>query len=177
MSEPAPEFQWVLAAKAGSAEAFALLVRAHQQALRSFLHRFCGNGAEADDLAQDSFVRAFELIGRFDSSRAFRPWLFGIAFRCYREHKRSWLRLIRRESRYAEDQITEAQPDSGLRLDLTAALAGLPPEQRAVLLLCLGQEFTHQEAADALDLPLGTVKSHVARGREKLVAKLGNRHG
>jgi RNA polymerase sigma-70 factor (ECF subfamily) len=52
-------------------------------------------------------------------------------------------------------------------------MACLVPEQKAALLLCLGAEFTHAEAADALALPLGTVKSHVARGREKLVAALG----
>jgi len=177
VSDEAAERQWVLAAQAGSAEAFALLVRAHQQALRSFLRRLCGNWAEADDLAQEAFIRAFELIGRFDSSRPFRPWLFGIAFRRYREHKRSWARLIQRESRYAAERETVLQSDPGLGLDLTAALAGLPAEQRAALLLCLGQDFTHQEAAQALELPLGTVKSHVARGREKLVAKLDTDHG
>jgi len=173
VTDPIAEPTWVREAQAGSAQAFSLLVRGHQQALRAFLRRLCGNWAEADDLSQESFVQAFEMIARCDATRPFRPWLFGIAWRKYREHKRGWLRLIRRESRYAAEQETVLQPDPGLGLDLTQALDGLPPEQRAALLLCLGQEFTHEEAARALGLPLGTVKSHVARGRQKLAACLG----
>jgi RNA polymerase sigma-70 factor (ECF subfamily) len=70
-----------------------------------------------------------------------------------------------------------AAPDPGLKLDLAKAIAALPPEQKAVLLLCLGNEFTHAEAAEALAMPLGTVKSHVARGRERLVGALGGSDG
>jgi len=170
------EQAWVKDAQAGSAAAFALLVRAHQQALRNFLRRLAGNHAEADDLAQEVFIFAWEKIGRFDPARSFRAWLMGIGFRKYREGKRGWLRRMMRDARYSETERTVVG-DPDLRLDLSAALEGVPVEQRAALLLCLGQDFSHSEAAEALDLPLGTVKSHVARGREKLVAKLGESHG
>jgi len=70
-----------------------------------------------------------------------------------------------------------SQHDPGLKLDLEKAVSGLPPEQKAALLLCLACEFTHAEAAETLAMPLGTVKSHVARGREKLCAALGERDG
>jgi RNA polymerase sigma-70 factor (ECF subfamily) len=174
--EPQAETAWVRDAQAGSAAAFGRLVQMHQQALRAFLRRLSGNIADADDLAQDSFVFAWEHIGRFDPARSFRPWLFGIAWRKYRERKRGWLRLLRRESAAARDETSFA-PDPGLKLDLVKATESLPPEQKAVLLLCLGAEFTHVEAAEALALPLGTVKSHVARGREKLAAMLGGSNG
>lgn len=160
-------------AQAGSAPAFGLLVRAHGQALRAFLRRLHGGHAEADDLAQEVFVFAWENIGRFDATRAFRPWLFGIAWRKYRQSQRGWHRLLAREHRYAQTQGTMADADPGLRLDLAAAIAVLPSGQRAALLLCLALDFTHGEAAEALALPLGTVKSHVARGRERLAAFLG----
>ena len=62
-------------------------------------------------------------------------------------------------------------------MDLAKAMDTLPPDQKAALLLCLGCEFTHAEAAGVLALPLGTVKSHVARGREKLAAVLGDGNG
>jgi RNA polymerase sigma factor (sigma-70 family) len=163
-------------ARAGSADAFGRLVQMHQQALRAFLRRLCGNAADADDLAQEAFVFAWEHIGRFDASRPFRPWLFGIAWRKYRERKRGWLRLLKRESRGISDETSFA-PDPGLKLDLVKAASTLPPEQRAAVLLCLGAEFTHAEAAEALALPLGTVKSHINRGREKLAALLGGSNG
>ena len=172
MNQDNAEPALVLRARAGSADAFGRLVQMHQQALRAFLRRLCVNAADADDLAQETFVFAWEHIARFDTARSFRPWLFGIAWRKFRERKRSWLRMIRRETQAAEAAETVYQPDPGLKLDLTKAAATLPPEQRAAVLLCLGCEFSHSEAAEALALPLGTVKSHVARGREKLIAVL-----
>jgi DNA-directed RNA polymerase specialized sigma24 family protein len=116
-------------------------------------------------------------MARFDPARPFRPWLFGIAWRKHREAKRGWIRRLTRQGRAAADAEILSQPDPGLKLDLAKAMTGLAPEQKAALLLCLACEFTHAEAADALALPLGTVKSHVARGREKLVAALGDRDG
>lgn len=162
-------------ARAGSADAFGRLVQMHQQALRAFLRRL--GAVDADDLAQETFVFAWEHIGRFDPARAFRPWLFGIAWRKHREGKRSWLRRLARQGKAAPDADAVFQPDPGARLDVAKAVAGLPADQKAALLLCLACEFTHAEAAEALALPLGTVKSHVARGREKLVAALGERDG
>lgn len=167
------ETAWVQGARAASADDFSQLVRLNQQALRAFLRRLTGNHAEADDLAQEAFVFAWEKIHRFDATRPFRPWLFGIAWRKYRERRRGWRRLLLRESGWAESQATVTEADPGLKLDLAAACARLPAEQRAALLLCLGCDFSHGEAAEALSLPLGTVKSHIARGRRQLAAFLG----
>ena len=116
------------------------------------------------------------ISNRFDPARDFRPWLFGIAWRKSRENRRGWLRRLRRQAKAVETE-TAYQPDPGLGLDLTTALKSLTPEQKAAVLLCLACEFTHAEAAEALALPLGTVKSHVARGREKLVTALGGSDG
>lgn len=176
MTQDSAEAAWVQRAQAGSADAFGRLVQMHQQALRAFLRRLCGNVADADDLAQEAFVFAWEQVARFDAARPFRPWLFGIAWRKYRERKRGWLRLLKRESRSVSDE-TSCASDPGLKLDLVKATSTLPPEQRAAVLLCLGAEFTHAEAAEALALPLGTVKSHISRGREKLAVLLGGSDG
>jgi RNA polymerase sigma-70 factor (ECF subfamily) len=165
----------VARARAGSADAFGRLVHMHQQGLRAFLRRL--GARDADDIAQETFVFAWEHMARFDSARPFRPWLFGIAWRKFREGKRSWLRRLTRQGHATADMETALQPDPGLKLDLAKALGGLSPEQKAALLLCLGCEFTHAEAAEALAMPLGTIKSHVARGREKLTAALGERDG
>ena len=176
MTDTVAETAWVRSAQAGSADAFGRLVHMHQQSLRAFLRRLSGNAADADDLAQDTFVFAWEHIGRFEAGRSFRPWLFGIAWRKQRERKRSWLRLLKRESAAAVPD-TGFTPDPGLKLDLVKAAQILPLEQRAAVFLCLGAEFTHAEAAEALAMPLGTVKSHVARGREKLSVTLGVPNG
>ena len=176
MTQDSAETALAIRARAGSADAFGRLVQMHQQALRAFLRRLCGNAADADDLAQEAFVFAWEHIARFDPARPFRPWLFGIAWRKYRERKRGWLRLLKRENAAASDETSFA-PDPGLKLDLVKATSTLPPEQRAAVLLCLGAEFTHAEAAEALALPLGTVKSHINRGREKLAVLLGGSDG
>jgi RNA polymerase sigma-70 factor (ECF subfamily) len=175
VNDLAIEQAWARAAQAGSHQDFSRLVAAHQGALRAFLRRLCANAAEADDLAQETFVFVWEKIVRFDPAREFRPWLFAIAWRKYRQSKRSWLRRLRREQAAApmEDSFT---PDPGLRLDLRAALSGLAPEPRAAVLLCLGCDFSHGEAAQALEIPLGTVKSHIARARETLQAALGEAH-
>jgi len=165
----------VARARAGSADAFGRLVHMHQQGLRAFLRRL--GARDADDIAQETFVFAWEHMARFDSARPFRPWLFGIAWRKFREGKRSWLRRLTRQGHATADMETALQPDPGLKLDLAKALGDLSPEQKAALLLCLGCEFTHAEAAETLAMPLGTVKSHVARGREKLTAALGERDG
>lgn len=160
-------------AKPVSDEDLTRLMRANQQPLRAFLRRFTRDSHEADDLAQESFAFAWERRHRFDSARPFRPWLFGIAWRKYRERKRSWRRMLLQESAYAESQETISDADPGLALDLSAACATLPAEQRAAILLCLGCDFSHGEAAEALSLPLGTVKSYVARGRKQLGSFLG----
>jgi len=91
----------VAKARAGSADAFGRLVHMHQQGLRAFLRRL--SPADADDLAQESFVFAWEHIGRFDPARSFRPWLFGIAWRKHREGKRGWLRRLTRQGHAVAD--------------------------------------------------------------------------
>jgi RNA polymerase sigma-70 factor (ECF subfamily) len=162
----------VRAALAGSGEAFARLVAARQQLIRGFLRRLSGSHADADDLAQETFVTAWSRLAAFRRGESFRSWLCGIAYRKWLTHRRSESRRQAREAA-AADPDGQAAHGSDARLDARAALAALPPEQRAALALCLAAEFSHAEAAEALGLPLGTVKSHVARGRARLVQLLG----
>ncbi|MBS0408360.1 MAG: RNA polymerase sigma factor [Proteobacteria bacterium] len=163
------------AAVQGSKPAFDRIVGLHQQAVRSFLRRLCGDAAEADDLAQETFVAAWSGLWRFKGESSLRSWLCAIAWRKHQDWARSRRRAARREAQAGQPDgsAMEARPDT--RLDLTAALAALPADQRAAVALCLGADFSHAEAAAALELPLGTIKSHVARGREKLVALLADK--
>jgi RNA polymerase sigma-70 factor (ECF subfamily) len=163
----------VSAAQAGSPEAFSRLVDRHQQAVRAFLRRACGDWALADDLAQEAFLTAWDRIGRLKAGSSVRAWLCGIAYRKHLTTRRSAVRSRLREEAYEADRPAVGQGAPEDRMALEAAMAELPADQRACVALCLAADFSHAEAAEALGLPLGTVKSHVTRGRARLLASLG----
>ncbi len=136
---------------------------AHERALRGFLRK-SGFG-DADDIAQEAFLTAWSSLGRLRDDDGFRAWLFGIAWRKALDSSRSARRAARRDQAWREDQAQDAprEADPADRMALEAALADLPPDQRACVTLCLGQGWSHGEAVQVLNLPLGTVKSHEPR--------------
>ncbi|MGA7711404.1 MAG: RNA polymerase sigma factor [Rhizomicrobium sp.] len=160
-------------AAAGDAAAFGVLVRQHQSKLRGFLLRMTkGNHALADDLAQETFLEAFRKIAQFGSG-SFFGWLCAIAYSRYlMEARKKKLESLDETDDIAAD-VPEPQTASAVRLDLEKAMARLAPSQRAALTLCFALGFSNEEAAAALSMPLGTLKSHVNRGREKLAGLLG----
>lgn len=163
----------VAAAKAGSTGAFARLVERHQQPLRSFLRRTCGDWALADDLAQEAFLEAWSKIGRLKAGASVRAWLCGIGHNKHLTARRTRGRDQVREAAWEAEKPPSSAAMSDARLALEAAMSGLPADQRACVALCLAADFSHAEAAEALGLPLGTVKSHVTRGRARLLEMLG----
>jgi RNA polymerase sigma factor (sigma-70 family) len=167
----ASDTELVLAARDGSRTAFRALVARHQQALRSFLRRACGDASDADDLAQETFLAAWSGLWRYDGRSSVRTWLFAIAWNKCLSFTRAHRRTARREAELEIGEPACGVPDT--RIDVTAALLTLPLDQRAAVALCLAADFSHAEAAEALGLPLGTIKSHVQRGRAKLAAVLG----
>jgi RNA polymerase sigma-70 factor (ECF subfamily) len=162
----------VAAAQAGSTEAFSRLVDRHQQALRAFLRRACGNWAMADDLAQETFLTAWSRIGRLKTGASVRAWLCGIGYNKHLTARRSAARDRTREALYEAERPPGSQASNEDRMALETAMADLPAEQRACVALCLAADFSHAEASEALGLPLGTVKSHISRGRARLLQAL-----
>lgn len=173
MSPTALDEELVAAAKAGSTSAFARLVERHQQPLRAFLRRTCGNWAQADDLAQEAFLEAWSRIGKLEAGASVRAWLCGIGYNKHLTAQRSAARSRTREAAYEAEKSPSSGAMSDERLTLEAAMAELPADQRACVALCLAADFSHAEAAEALGVPLGTVKSHVTRGRTRLLDVLG----
>ena len=170
----------VEAARRGSDAAFERIVARHQQAVRAFLRRLGGDAADADDLAQETFLAAWGELDRFQGQSSLRSWLCGIAYRKRLSQRRANQRAQARDARFAEAEALDgagATSPSDDRLDLARAMADLPIEQRAAVSLCLAADFSHAEAAAALHLPLGTVKSHVTRGRAKLLQALSRESG
>ena len=157
----------------GDDSAFSELVRRHQARLRAFLTRLSGNQASVDDIAQMSLIKAHRAIADFRGGGSFRSWLFAIAYREFLQSKRRDAAAARiKDAAAASAPDVSAAPTDDLALDLKSALAKLPENERASLLLCDAAGFSHSEAAAALGAPLGSVKSWVLRGREKMRALL-----
>jgi RNA polymerase sigma factor (sigma-70 family) len=153
--------------------AFATLVRRHQSAVRGFLLRLCcGDGALADDVAQETFLRAYQRIGTYRSEGGFDSWLFSIAYRAFASEKRRRHWSAEELKEVPEAVEPDARQANETAADIARAMRQLREPERACLSLCYQWGMSHQEMAKVLDYPVGTVKTHIARGKEKLRAHL-----
>ncbi|WGM31250.1 sigma-70 family RNA polymerase sigma factor [Brevundimonas sp. NIBR11] len=157
-------------AAAGGRREFGELVRRHGSAVRSLLRRMGAQGAEADDVAQDAFLQAFEKCAEFRGKGTFAAWVKRIAARLYLKRKAKDARYVA-EIEPDEDDVAPVPDRAGL-VDLDEALKSLSETERLCVSLCHGAGLSHPEIATAMNLPLGTVKSHVKRGLDKLRARL-----
>ena len=165
--------------------AFAELVKRHQSSVRACLRKLtAGNHALADDLAQDTFVLAWRNLKSFRQEARFSTWLYRIATNCWLAdaRKRKEELLGDRTDAIADDEdATMPHVDvmhadharaSSLKMDLERAMAVLSDAERAAIVQCYHNDLTHEEAAYVLGCPVGTVKTHVLRGKQKLKAAL-----
>lgn len=158
----------------GDTAAFAVVVARWQGPLVNLAYRFCRDRGKAEDMAQEAFLRAFRRLGSWRRDAAFSTWLFALATNVYRDE----LRLIRPElvpvdenlptQGSAEDAANEADRRSWVQ----RAVQSLPPKYRDPLLLYYFHEQDLAATAQSLDLPEGTVKSRLSRGRDLLESKL-----
>ena len=160
---------------AGDARAFAEIVKRRQGRVRKFMYHLCRRPTLGDDLAQQVFLTAWRSLQQLRSAAAFDGWLKRIMVT-------TWLEEIRRQkiSYAAEldaDHAGSYRETTAERIDLDAALALLQPEVRLCVVLAYNEGLSHPEVAALTGLPLGTVKSHIARGaarlRETLAAYAG----
>lgn len=155
--------------------AFEQLVRRHQGMVRAQLRRLLhGDVARADDLAQETFLLAWRKLHKFRGEARFATWLYRIAYSCF-------LQAARKRQHLADgprDDVTGPQLSvSGavaLRIDMARALQVLSEAEQAVQLHVVQLGLSHEEAAYILSMPLGTVKSHARRGKDKLRALLAD---
>lgn len=165
--------------------AFAELVKRHQSAVRACLRKLtAGNHALADDLAQDTFVLAWRNVKSFRQEARFSTWLYRIATNCWLAHtrKRHEELLGDRDAALAgDDADADATPESGggdhaagttMKIDVERALAQLAEAERAAIVQCYHNDLSHEEAAYVLGCPVGTVKTHILRGKQKLKVAL-----
>jgi RNA polymerase sigma-70 factor, ECF subfamily len=166
-------------AAAGSREAFDELVRRHQASIVSLARALTRGSADAEDLAQEVFVRAWRSLKGFRGDSAFRTWLHRVALNVIHSHH-GRLARIRRLFRTttaeteSEDVIERAaaagdlESDVVLRDAIDKALGTLPDELRVAVILRDVQGLDYREIAKVLDVPIGTVESRIFRGRQRL---------
>lgn len=159
-------------AAAGDVAAFTALVRAHEGAVRRFLARL--SRGDADDLAQEAFMTAWRRAAHYRGDGSYRGWLFRIAWTTFLDARRGDARRHGREQEY---KAPAATTDPDLRLDLERTLGQLPTRERAAALLCFAEGCSHAEAAAIMAVPLGTLKSILARARTALAVRLETVHG
>lgn len=149
--------------------AFAELVRRHQSRLRTLLRRLtAGDDATADDLAQETFINAYRAMRRYRGGAKFSTWLYRIAYNAFASQARRRQPILHDVHELADRAAGSEHDAADARHDLAAAMLVLSPAERAAIALVYGEDLSHSEAAKVLDCPLGTLKTHVSRAKEKL---------
>ncbi len=188
MMDRADEHVLIRKAKAGDGSAIESLIRAHQEALYAFMLRLSGRPDVAEDIAQDAFVRVLKNLDRFDTQFRFSTWLFTIAKRLYVNASQKQKPVYDSEhlcflseqgsQRHAPSPgdlheapgVTTARAETldNARCVIDAALADLSMQQREIVLLFHQQNWPISEIATYLNMPEGTVKSHLHRARKRM---------
>jgi RNA polymerase sigma-70 factor (ECF subfamily) len=178
---PSDEAALVAAAQAGDPDAFATIVRLHQRTVYGVAWGLTRNAHDADDLAQETFVRAWQALSRFRTGEPLKPWLtriaVNLAYSLFRRRKRrpeaalEPLAEAGKQWAAGEDPAEEfAEQERAVRLD--AAFAELSEDHRAILVLRVVEEMSYEEIATTLEIAVGTVMSRLSRARAELRARL-----
>ena len=163
--------------------AFGELVRRHQSQVRNFLRKLCRDRELADDLAQDSFLHAWEKLHTYAGHGSFIGWLLKVAYTTFLQSKRKSSRyddILEKMGHLAEAGGSTHTVESIELSDLDRFLAVLTEEERAVMILSYACGLSHREIGEAAELPIGTVKSIIFRGKEKIRDSFeieGHQHG
>jgi RNA polymerase sigma-70 factor (ECF subfamily) len=163
----AAEAAVVALAAAGDDAAYTELVRRRHPAIRNLMRRLCRDAALADDLSQQVFLQGWRALRGLKSPGAFGGWLRRLAINVWLQHERA-----KRDTSITDEHELEAVPAPAEswteRIDLDSALATLPPDVRLCVVLAYSEGLSHGEISAVTALPLGTVKSHIARGAARL---------
>jgi RNA polymerase sigma-70 factor, ECF subfamily len=184
----APESGLVALCRQGDARAFTQLVSLHERMVFNLAARLLGDPEEAKDLSQEVFLQVYKTIQRFEGRSSLKTWIYRIVVNQCHNRQRWWRRRRRDRARAIEDltprdeaRLAATQEDQGPLEALQrrerarrvqAALSGISFDQRALLILREVEGLSCEEMAQTLGLPVGTVKSRLARGREALRQRL-----
>ena len=177
-----PDRRLVAGSAAGDQEAFHDLVRRHEGRIFNFMRMSTGGDAEAEDLAQEVFIRAFRALKGFRGESSFKTWLYAIAANVVRTHltrKSRWQLVRTMWTGGGRDEDVDVEPEPDARVDsveqtlvrrdaIDRALATLSPDLRLVITLRDVEGLDYREIAAALGVPIGTVESRLFRARQRL---------
>ena len=184
--EPGEEAGLILAAQGGDQAAFGQLVRHYQRAVHRLAYGLTRNPSDADDLAQETFVRAWQALRRFRVGEPLYPWLsritVNLAFSLFRRRKRrpedAIEPLLEAGRQFGtEDDPIEHAARNERDAQLAAAFEELSPDHRVVLVLRAVEDLSYEEIAQRLGVPPGTVMSRLSRARAELKSRLAARSG
>jgi len=176
----------VRAAQQGDRDAFSAIVRRYERAVYRVAYGLTRRAEDADDLAQEAFVRAYRSIGTFRVGEPLYPWLsritVNLAYSLFRHRKRRpeapLEPLLEQGEQWAAEDDPVAEVEGGERAALLrASFAELKPEHQSILVLRVVENMSYDEIAHALNVPQGTVMSRLSRARAELKAKLAARSG
>lgn len=173
------ETRLIKKAKAGSLEAFEQLILQYEKRIYNYCYRMTNNQEDAEDLAQEVFIKVYKSLHSFKGSSQFSTWIYRIAYNTcvdkFRKEKMVLVSLTQNDEEdkdmdlpshepLPEDQIVSREQYQALR----ECISTLKPEYKTAVILRDIQNYTYEEIADILNIPLGTVKSHISRGRAAL---------
>jgi len=158
----------------GDQHAFATLIKKHHSAIRQFLRRLtAGDQASADDIAQEAFIRIFQKLDSFVGKSTFSTWAHKIAYNCFLKYKQKVYHqheLDGFDFSLLQAQVEDIEKD----LMIERLMNCLNITERTCITLSVSAGMSHQEICIITKLPLGTVKSHINRGKQKLLDKVNN---
>jgi len=163
--------------------AYGELIRRHQSQVRNFLRKLAADPVEADDLSQEAFLHAWDKLQTFSGRGSFIGWLLKVAYTTFLQSKRKSKRyseVLDEVGHVAEQQSRSYTQDDNEVSDLDKLLAVLTEEERAIMVMSYACGLSHREIGDATGLPVGTVKSIIFRGKEKIRTKFDiedHKHG
>jgi RNA polymerase sigma-70 factor (ECF subfamily) len=151
--------------------AFGELVRRHQSQVRNFLRKLAGDISAADDLSQDCFMHAWDKMHTYSGRGSFIGWLLKVAYTTFLQSKRKSKRYAQVIEQMGHKMEVDSQTyvlQSDEVSDLDKLLAVLDEEERAIMIMSYACGLSHREIGDATSLPVGTVKSIIFRGKQKI---------
>jgi RNA polymerase sigma-70 factor (ECF subfamily) len=182
-----PDAELVAASRAGDRHAIDLLLRRHYDRIHAVCRRIAGSSRDADDAAQEALIRIVKNLDRFDGRSAFGTWAYRIATNAAldelrKRNRRPQLHAVDPDPDHRPHEIADPRAERHVdaiadRMAIESALADLPEEFKAPVVMRDVGDLDYAEIAAALGVPLGTVKSRIARGRRLLLEQLGNHDG